>query len=109
MGTGSVASLLLTAVLCLVLALTWLMIRRLQAAQRRAVGEAERARTWAETQAAQLRAELDRREERLAEELRGCAPRRTNSTAAPRNWTPPGPNSPSWRPIGAARWRPPPG
>ncbi|GAA1078438.1 ribonuclease Y [Kitasatospora arboriphila] len=70
MGTGSVASLLLTAVLCLVLALTWLMIRRLQAAQRRAVGEAERARTWAETQAAQLRAELDRREERLAEELR---------------------------------------
>ncbi|MEV7178240.1 ribonuclease Y [Kitasatospora sp. NPDC093679] len=70
MGTGSVASLLLTAVLCLVLALTWLMIRRLQAAQRRAVGEAERARTWAETQATQLRAELDRREERLAEELR---------------------------------------
>ncbi|WP_431680763.1 ribonuclease Y [Kitasatospora sp. KL5] len=70
MGTGSVASLLLTGVLCLVLALTWLMIRRLQAAQRRAVGEAERARGWAETQAAQLRAELDRREERLTEELR---------------------------------------
>ncbi|MCU7822599.1 ribonuclease Y [Kitasatospora sp. DSM 101779] len=70
MGTGSVASLLLTVVLCLVLALTWLMIRRLQGAQRRAVGEAERARGWAETQAAQLRAELDRREERLAEELR---------------------------------------
>ncbi|MEV8096069.1 ribonuclease Y [Kitasatospora sp. NPDC085879] len=70
MGTGSVASLLLTALLCLVLALTWLMIRRLQAAQRRAVGEAERARGWAETQATQLRAELDRREERLAEELR---------------------------------------
>ncbi|WP_405011366.1 ribonuclease Y [Kitasatospora sp. NBC_01539] len=70
MGTGSVASLLLTGVLCLVLALTGLMIRRLQAAQRRAVGEAERARTWAETQAAQLRAELDRREDRLAEELR---------------------------------------
>ncbi|MFD9130535.1 ribonuclease Y [Kitasatospora sp. NPDC059571] len=70
MGAGSVASLLLTGVLCLVLALTWLMIRRLQAAQRRAVGEAERARAWAETQAAQLRTELDRREDRLAEELR---------------------------------------
>ncbi|GAA5012070.1 ribonuclease Y [Kitasatospora paranensis] len=70
MGTGSVASLMLTGVLGLVLALTWLMIRRLQAAQRRAVGEAERARTWAETQAARLRTELDRREERLTEELR---------------------------------------
>ena len=70
MGTGSVASLLLTGVLCLVLVLTGLMIRRLQSAQRRAVGEAERARNWAESQAAQLRTELDRREERLTEELR---------------------------------------
>ncbi|MFI6447490.1 ribonuclease Y [Kitasatospora sp. NPDC050543] len=68
-GTGSVASLLLAVVLVVVLGLTWLMIRRLQAAQRRATAEAAQARAWAEAQAAQLKAELDRREERLAEEL----------------------------------------
>ncbi|TWE19843.1 ribonuclease Y [Kitasatospora atroaurantiaca] len=69
MGVGSVAAVMSAGALCLVLVLTWLMIRRLQSAQRRSVGEAARAREWAETQAAQLRAELDRREERLTEEL----------------------------------------
>lgn len=68
-GVGPVASVVLAGVLCLVLVLTWLMIRRLQSAQRRATDEAHRARTWAEAQAAQLRAELDRREDRLTEEL----------------------------------------
>jgi len=69
MGVGSVAAVMSAGVLCLVLVLTWLMIRRLQSAQRRSVGEAARAREWAEAQAARLRAELDRREERLTEEL----------------------------------------
>ncbi|MFF2044682.1 ribonuclease Y [Kitasatospora sp. NPDC058170] len=70
LSAGSVASLLAVGVLIAVLAVTWLMVRRLQAAQRRSAAETERARTWAEEQAAQLRAELDRREERLSEELR---------------------------------------
>lgn len=70
LSAGSVASLLVVGVLIAVLAVTWLMVRRLQAAQRRSAAETERARTWAEDQAAQLRAELDRREERLSEELR---------------------------------------
>ncbi len=69
MGVGSVASVVLAGVLCLVLVFTWLMVRRLQSAQRRAASEADRAREWAEEQAAQLRAELDRREDRLTEEL----------------------------------------
>ncbi|MFD0349378.1 Rnase Y domain-containing protein [Kitasatospora aburaviensis] len=70
LSTGSVASLLSAVALIAVVTTAWLMVRRLQAAQRRAAAETERARRWAEGQAAQLRAELDRREERLTEELR---------------------------------------
>ncbi|MFD0278820.1 ribonuclease Y [Kitasatospora sp. NPDC127111] len=70
LSTGTVASLLSAVVLVAVVVSAWLMVRRLQAAQRRAVAETERARRWAEEQAGQLRAELDRREERLTEELR---------------------------------------
>ncbi|MFD0259902.1 ribonuclease Y [Kitasatospora indigofera] len=69
-GAGSVASLVLAGVLVAVLGATWLMVRRLQAAQRRAAGESARAREWAQAETARLRGELDRREERLAEELR---------------------------------------
>ncbi|MFI6848056.1 ribonuclease Y [Kitasatospora sp. NBC_00085] len=70
LSTGTVASLLSAVVLIAVVASAWLMVRRLQSAQRRAMAETERARRWAEEQAEQLRAELDRREERLTEELR---------------------------------------
>ncbi|WP_441250017.1 ribonuclease Y [Kitasatospora sp. McL0602] len=77
MGVGSVAAAGSAVVLCLVLLLTWLMVRRLQAAQRRATDEAGRAREWAEAQAAGLRAELDRREERLTEELHRVRARET--------------------------------
>ncbi|MCG6497571.1 ribonuclease Y [Kitasatospora sp. A2-31] len=70
LSTGSVTSLLSAVALIAVVTAAWLMVRRLQAAQRRAAAETERARRWAEGQAARLRAELDRREERLTEELR---------------------------------------
>ncbi|GAA2147861.1 ribonuclease Y [Kitasatospora kazusensis] len=69
MTVGSAASVGLAGVLCVVLAASWLMIRRWRAAQRRATAEADRARERSEAQAAQLRAELDRREDRLTEEL----------------------------------------
>ncbi|MEU8513077.1 ribonuclease Y [Kitasatospora sp. NPDC048722] len=75
-GAGPVVPLLPVAVPVVVVVLVvatvpvWLLVRRLQAAQRRSTAEAEHARRWAEEQAARLRAELDRREERLAEELR---------------------------------------
>ncbi|AUG79920.1 ribonuclease Y [Kitasatospora sp. MMS16-BH015] len=69
MGAGAVASALVVGLLVLVLVFTWLMARRLQAAQRRATEEAGQAREWAEAQAAGQRAELDRREQRLTEEL----------------------------------------
>ena len=69
-GAGSIASLVMAGVLVVVLALTWLMIRRLQSAQRRAARESAHTREWAEQQTSHLRGELDRREERLAEELR---------------------------------------
>ncbi|MFJ2781149.1 ribonuclease Y [Kitasatospora sp. NPDC087315] len=68
-STGSVASLLLAGVLIVVVVSAWLMVRRLQAVQRRSTAETERTRRWAEEQAARQRAELDRREERLTEEL----------------------------------------
>ncbi|MER5638648.1 ribonuclease Y [Kitasatospora sp. NPDC002227] len=69
MGTGAMVSAVVAGVFCLALSGTWLMVRRLQAAQRRATEEARRAREWAEAQAAGQRAELDRREQRLTEEL----------------------------------------
>ncbi|MEV7927671.1 ribonuclease Y [Kitasatospora sp. NPDC088779] len=74
-GTGSDASLLLLAgsagaVLLLLAVLVGLLAKRLRAAQRRAGVEAERVRGWAEQQTSRQRAELDRREEQLAEELR---------------------------------------
>ncbi|MDH6576522.1 ribonuclease Y [Kitasatospora sp. MAP5-34] len=77
MAVGSVASVGLAGVLCLVLLFTWLMIRRLQSAQRRATAEADRTREWAEAQAARLRGELDRREDRLTEELTRLRTRET--------------------------------
>ncbi|AUY49630.1 ribonuclease Y [Streptomyces sp. CB01881] len=75
LSTATVASLLSAVVLVAVVVSSWLMARRLQGAQRRAAAETERARRWAEEQAGQLRAELDRREQRLTEELRRLAAR----------------------------------
>ncbi|MFB7616921.1 ribonuclease Y [Kitasatospora sp. NPDC056181] len=75
LSTATVASLLSAVVLVTVVVSAWLMVRRLQGAQRRAAAEAERARRWAEEQAGRLRAELDRREQRLTEELRRLAAR----------------------------------
>ncbi|MEV6972845.1 ribonuclease Y [Kitasatospora sp. NPDC093806] len=77
-SAGTSASLLVTVLAAVVLLVAapvaaWLLARRLRTAQRRAAAEAERARRQgerqAEQQAARLRAELDRREERLTEEL----------------------------------------
>ncbi|MBP0453640.1 ribonuclease Y [Kitasatospora sp. RG8] len=75
LSTATVASLLSAVVLVTVVVSAWLMVRRLQGAQRRAAAETERARRWAEEQAGRLRAELDRREQRLTEELRRLAAR----------------------------------
>ncbi|MEV7188362.1 ribonuclease Y [Kitasatospora sp. NPDC093102] len=62
---GSAAFLLLVLVVA-----AGLIIRRLQAARRSALAEAEQARRWAEEQTARQRAEIARREEGVAEELR---------------------------------------
>ncbi|MFJ4190733.1 ribonuclease Y [Kitasatospora sp. NPDC089509] len=75
-GTGTADSLLVpivgaaAAVLLVLAALAVLTVRRLQAAQREAVAEAERSRRWAEEQTGRQRDELARREESVAEELR---------------------------------------
>ncbi|MFB7668926.1 ribonuclease Y [Kitasatospora sp. NPDC056138] len=71
-GAGPVAAVLSAGLLCLLLLLlvAAMTVRRVRVARLRAVEEAERIRESAEGHAAQLRAELDRREERLTEELR---------------------------------------
>ncbi|MBV2151686.1 ribonuclease Y [Kitasatospora sp. SUK 42] len=74
-GTGAGDSLVsivgsTVAVLLVLAALAVLVIRRLQAARRQALTEAERVRGRAEEQVGRERAELARREEQLAEELR---------------------------------------
>ncbi|MFJ8476548.1 ribonuclease Y [Kitasatospora sp. NPDC094011] len=75
-GTGTADSLLVpivgaaAAVLLVLAALAVLTVRRLRAAQREAVAEAERSRRWAEEQTGRQRDELARREESVAEELR---------------------------------------
>ncbi|MBD0693191.1 ribonuclease Y [Streptomyces sp. CBMA123] len=74
-GTGPGGALLpilgsAVAVLSVLAVLAVLAVRRLRTAQRQALAEAEQARRWAEEQADRQRAELARREEILAEELR---------------------------------------
>ncbi|WP_416875276.1 ribonuclease Y [Kitasatospora sp. SC0581] len=74
-GTGPGGSLVPVAgsaalLLLVVVAAAGLAIRRLRAARRGALAEAEQARRWAEEQAARQRTELARREEDMAEELR---------------------------------------
>ncbi|MER7845530.1 ribonuclease Y [Kitasatospora sp. NPDC096077] len=75
-GTGTADSLLVpiagaaAAVLLVLAVLAVLTVRRLRAAQREALAEAERSRRWAEEQAGRQRDELARREESVAEELR---------------------------------------
>ncbi|MDH6127702.1 ribonuclease Y [Kitasatospora sp. GP82] len=71
-GVGPTAAVLSVSLLCLLLLVlvAVLMVSQSRAARRRSAEEAVRAHELAEGHAAQLRAELDRREERLSEELR---------------------------------------
>ncbi|MFJ9843794.1 ribonuclease Y [Kitasatospora sp. NPDC101155] len=58
------------AVLLVLAVLAALLVRRLRADRRRALAEVERVRRWAEEQTGRQRAELARREDGVAEELR---------------------------------------
>ncbi|MFE5586720.1 Rnase Y domain-containing protein, partial [Kitasatospora sp. NPDC056531] len=74
-GTGTGDSVLpivgsAAAVLLVLAGLAVLVVRRLRADRRQALAEAERVRRWAEEQTGRQRAELARREDGVAEELR---------------------------------------